>query len=71
MQDLYPSFTAALRALGKTRHERARALGTNPKTIDRLLKRLPQPLEAFRTQPHLLRLLADDLERQLLRNDPA
>lgn len=64
MQDEYPSFVAAVRALGKTRHERADKLETSPKTVDRLLKRLPEPLEPLLRQPHLLRALADDIERR-------
>lgn len=60
-----PTFTAAVRALGKTRTERAAALRTDPKNIDRLLKRLPKSLIPFRAQPHLLRILADDLEKHL------
>lgn len=63
MQQEYPSFVAAVRALGKTRQQRADALAVNPKRVDRLLKRLPEALTPFLAQPHLLRLLADDLER--------
>lgn len=65
MQEECPTFVAAVRALGRTRLERAAALQTDPKNIDRLLKRLPKSLAPFRAQPHLLRVLADDLERQL------
>jgi hypothetical protein len=64
MKEECPTFAAAVTALGKTRRERASKLQTSPKTVDRLLERLPKPLEIFRHQPHLLRLLADDLERQ-------
>lgn len=65
MPEECPTFTAAVKALGRTRMERATALQTDPKNIDRLLKRLPKSLAPFRAQPHLLRLLADDLERHL------
>lgn len=65
MQEECPTFAAAVKALGKNRMERAAALDTNPKHIDRLLKRFPKTLKPFRHQPHLLRLLADDLERLL------
>lgn len=65
MQEECPTFAAAVKALGKTRMERAAALETDPKNIDRLLKRLPKSLTPFRRQPHLLRLLADDLEKHL------
>lgn len=62
MEQKYPGFTAALRALGKTRRERATKLQTDPKTVDRLFARLPKPLAILCAQPHLLRALADDLE---------
>lgn len=65
VQEECPTFAAAVKALGKNRMERAAALDTNPKNVDRLLKRLPKTLAPFRQQPHLLRLLADDLERLL------
>jgi len=65
MQEDCPRFVAAVRALGKTRLERAAALKTDAKTVDRLLKRFPKPLAPFLAQPHLLRALADDLETRL------
>lgn len=65
MQEECPTFAAAVKALGKTRMERAAALQSDPKYIDRLLKRMPKSFIPFRTQPHLLRLLADDLEKRL------
>lgn len=65
MQDECPAFVAAVRALGKTRLDRAAALQADAKTIDRLLQRLPKQFAPFRAQPHLLRILADDLEKHL------
>jgi hypothetical protein len=65
MQEECPTFAAAVKALGKTRRERAAKLQTSPKTIDRLLDRLPESMKPFRMQPHLLRALADDLDRLL------
>ena len=65
MQEECPTFVAAVRALGKTRLDRAAVLRTDPKTIDRLLQRLPKQFAPFRAQPHLLRILADDLEKHL------
>lgn len=65
MQEECPTFVAAVRALGRTRHDRAAALQTDPKTVDRLLRRLPKQFAPFRAQPQLLRLLADDLEKSL------
>lgn len=64
MEQQYPSLAAAIMALGKTRRERAAKLQTTPKTVDRLLDRLPESMKPFRAQPHLLRVLADELERQ-------
>lgn len=63
MQEECPSFVAAVRALGRTRHDRAAALQTDAKTVDRLIRRLPKQFAPFRAQPHLLRALADDLEK--------
>lgn len=63
MKEECPNFVAAVMALGKTRRKRAEMLQTSPKTVDRLMERLPKPLEIFQHQPHLLRILADDLER--------
>ena len=57
-----PKFAAAVLALGETRPERAARLDVNPKTVDRLLRRLPRDLKPFQRAPHLLRALADDLE---------
>ena len=65
MQEECPTFIAAVRALGRTRHERAAALQTDPKTVDRLLQRLPKQFAPFRAHPQLLRALADDLEKHL------
>lgn len=63
MEQQYPGLAAAIMALGKTRRERAAKLQSNPKTIDRLLDRLPESMRPFLAQPYLLRVLADDLER--------
>lgn len=68
MEQEYPGFCAAVKALGKTRRERAAKLQTSPKTVDRLFDRLPESIKIFRTQPHLLRILADDFERQPVEN---
>lgn len=65
MEQDCPTFAAAVKALGKTRHERAAKLKTSPKTIDRFLDRLPESMKPFRYQPHLLRALADDLDKLL------
>lgn len=65
MQEECPTFVAAVRALGRTRLDRATALQTDAKTVDRLIQRLPKSLAPFRAQPHLLRILADDLEKHL------
>lgn len=59
----YPCLANALLALGTTRLERAQRLNVNPKTLDRLLDRLPAAMRPFEQAPHLLRALADDLER--------
>lgn len=58
----HPRFAQALLALGETRPERAARLDVDPKTVDRLLQRLPRDLKPFCKAPHLLRALADDLE---------
>ncbi len=58
----YPSFAQALLELGETRPARAARLDVNPKTLDRILMRLPRALQPFKNAPHLLRALADDLE---------
>lgn len=58
----YPRLAAAVAALGKNRAERAKALEVKPKTLDRLLVRLPQQFAPFIIAPELLRALADDLE---------
>ena len=68
MEQECPGFVAAVKALGKTRRERAAKLQTSAKTVDRLFDRLPESIKIFRTQPHLLRALADDFERQLSEN---
>lgn len=65
MAQEYPGFVAAVKALGKTRRERAAKLETSAKTIDRMLSRLPESMKPFKAQPHLLRALADDLDRLL------
>ena len=65
MEQECPGFAAAVKALGKTRRERAAKLKTSAKTIDRLLDRLPESMLPFKRQPHLLRALADDFERIL------
>lgn len=62
MEQEYPGFAAAVRALGKTRSERAAKLQTSAKTVDRLLDRLPESIKPLCAQPHLLRALADDLD---------
>lgn len=61
--DEFPQFTSALRALGNTREQRAQALKTDPKTVDRMFVRLPRSLQFLINQPHLLRALAEDAER--------
>lgn len=58
----YPTFAQALLALAETRHARADILDVDPKTVDRLLLRLPRDMKPFKNAPHLLRALADDLE---------
>lgn len=58
----YPTFAQAVLELGETRPARAARLKVDPKTIDRLLQRLPRDLTPFKNEPHLLRALADDLE---------
>lgn len=68
MEQEYPGFAAAIKALGKTRRERAAKLQTTPKTVDRLLDRLPESIKPLCAQPHLLRVLADDIERNLAEN---
>lgn len=68
MEREYPGLAAAIRALGKTRRERATKLKTTPKTVDRLLYRLPESIKPFCAQPHLLRILADEIERNLAGN---
>lgn len=65
MEQECPNFTAAVRALGATRRARAAQLKCDPKTVDRLMDRLPESLKIFRARPDLLRALADDLERLL------
>lgn len=65
MEQEYPGFAAAVKALGKTRRERATKLQTSAKTVDRLLDRLPESIKIFRAQPHLLRILADEFEREV------
>lgn len=58
----YPKLAEELLALGSTRLERAARLDVDPKTVDRLLQRLPRDLKPFKHAPQLLRALADDLE---------
>lgn len=68
MEQEYPGLAAAIKALGKTRRERAAKLQTTPKTVDRLLYRLPESIKPLCAQPHLLRILADEIERNLAGN---
>lgn len=60
----YPNFREALMELGETHADIARKLNTSQKTVDRLRKALPKQLKQFERAPHLLRALADDMERQ-------
>lgn len=59
----YPTFAQALLELGDTRPARAARLDVDPKTLDRILVRLPRALRPFKNAPHLLRALAEDLEK--------
>lgn len=60
MTKAYPTFYAALIALGKTDVERAAKLGISYKSIKRLKERIPEPV--LKLEPALLRALADDIE---------
>lgn len=60
----YPRLASQLLALGGTRQERASQLDVDPKTVDRLLNRLPAAMKPFEKAPQLLRALADDLDQQ-------
>lgn len=65
MTKAYPTFYAALMALGKTDVERAAKIGISYKTIKRLKERIPEPVLSFDQVPDLLRALADDMEAML------
>lgn len=62
MTKTYPTFYAALMALGKNDVERAARLGISYKSIKRLKERIPEPVLTFDQAPALLRALADDME---------
>ena len=59
-----PRVAAALLVMGATLQERAEQLEVNPKTIDRLIYRLPAAMKPFERAPQLLRALADDIEHE-------
>jgi hypothetical protein len=59
---LFPKFSAELNALGRTNHERARALAMPLRTfMDWKSSKLPFHVQRI-MRPNLLRALADDLE---------
>lgn len=61
MASPYPRFVEAIRALGVTHEERARALNVSAKTIERYLAgEIPEPLEKLLRAPAVLSALAQD-----------
>jgi len=58
----FPTFYAALMALGKDDVQRASALRTSYKSLKRLKQRLPIQIGTLCNAPELLRALADDAE---------
>lgn len=67
--DEFPELLAALRALGTNHEERRQALGVgSTKYVERILRRLPEPLAPFvrgPAAPALLRALLRDIEQKV------
>lgn len=66
--DEFPELLAALRGLGANHEERRLALGVgSTKYVERILRRLPEPMAPFirsAAAPVLLRALLADIERK-------
>ena len=64
----FPTLLETLRNLGATHEERRRALGVgSTKYVERIMRRLPEPLAPFvrsSAAPILLRALLADIERE-------